>query len=73
MPDTGECRSCHAPILWSMTPKGKRIPLDPEPVDRGNIDIGEDGIARVALVETGKMRHVSHFTTCPDAPQHRRR
>ena len=25
---SGECRACHAAILWYRTPKGKRMPLD---------------------------------------------
>lgn len=26
---TAECRSCHAPILWCVTARGKKMPVDP--------------------------------------------
>lgn len=26
--EPGECRSCHAPVLWRLTAKGKRAPFD---------------------------------------------
>lgn len=29
---TDKCRSCGKPIEWATTPKGHRVPLDPEPV-----------------------------------------
>jgi hypothetical protein len=35
------CRSCDAPITWAVTRKGRRIPLDPEPVAGGNIKVQE--------------------------------
>jgi hypothetical protein len=66
------CRSCGAPITWARTTSGKPIPLDPEPVDRGNLEV-EDGVARPVLIEAGKLRYVTHFATCPNAPQHRNR
>jgi hypothetical protein len=31
------CRSCGAPIQWAMTEKGKRMPVDLKPDERGNI------------------------------------
>lgn len=71
------CRSCGAPITWARTSKGKRIPLDPDPVENGNVVVTDDGLATVLSVErlanvTGP-RFVSHFVTCPFARQHRRR
>jgi len=34
------CRRCKAPIAWARTsPAGRPIPLDPEPVARGNVAI----------------------------------
>lgn len=26
--NVGACRSCQAPVLWAMTPIGRRMPLD---------------------------------------------
>lgn len=83
MADT--CRSCNAPILWAITPKGRRMPLDPEPTPEGNLRLtpipdrtplvgkpltGEDLEAAQA---SGEPLHTSHFATCPDARQHRHR
>jgi hypothetical protein len=31
------CRSCGASIEWAITPNGKKMPLDKEPVADGNI------------------------------------
>jgi hypothetical protein len=31
------CRSCEAPIWFGLTAKGKRMPLDPAPVEDGNV------------------------------------
>lgn len=76
------CRSCGAPIVWATTPAGKLIPLDPQPVDDGNLAVhrDEDGIHLYARVlkkgeepAEHERRGVSHFTTCPQADQHRRR
>lgn len=75
------CRSCGAPVRWVITSRGKRMPLDAEPVDDGNVvlDMSDrnDPVAIVVppeqiLVEDGP-RYVSHFATCPNADQHRRR
>ena len=27
-----ECRSCHAPIVWTTTSNGKRMPVDADPI-----------------------------------------
>lgn len=68
------CRSCAAEIIWAHTEKGKRIPLDAEPVEGGNIEL-RDGIATIygqAIFGTEAL-YVSHFATCPDAAEHRSR
>ena len=72
------CRSCGAPIKWARTPKGRRIPLDPDPVPDGNIVL-RGGVAHVDGPAAGGFfddgageRYVSHFATCPNARSHRR-
>jgi len=67
------CRTCNAPILWAVTEKGKRMPLDAEPTPGGNL-IVVDGIARVPRIddEVPFLQYLSHFTTCPQASQHRK-
>lgn len=56
------CRSCGAPIVWFRTAKGHRMPVDAgttKPTD--------------AEHQLDLSRHVSHFATCPNANQHRRK
>jgi hypothetical protein len=79
------CRSCGARIRWAVTTAGKRIPVDEQPVDSGNVLLheapgGQDPTATVVgkRVQPGLFgddgpRYVSHFATCPNADRHRRR
>lgn len=81
----GECWSCKRTIEWAVSTKGKRMPLDVDPAEDGNVILDGEGIAnngeRLPLaIVLGKgdvplgdpVRRVSHFVTCPDADQHRR-
>lgn len=54
------CRSCRAQIIWFKTSAGKNMPVDADTVEP------EDD-------ELDLTRHVSHFSTCPQADQHRRK
>lgn len=81
-----KCRSCKALIVWTITSKNKRMPLDLLASPTGNVvltaatdsdDWGNE-IPVVAVLtdheaqtET-RTRYTSHFATCPDAAQHRR-
>lgn len=56
---TRACRSCGASIIWLKTRAGKKMPVDAASVD---------GLEHI--FEYGK--HVSHFSTCPNAKQHRK-
>lgn len=76
------CRSCNARIVWARTAfNGTPIPIDVSPVDEGNILLEEKDSGRlVALVlPPGDERiisettYTSHFATCPDSDQWRRR
>lgn len=55
------CRSCGKPVVWFRTKAGKRMPVDAEttkPTDAEHqLDLG---------------RHVSHFSTCPEADKWRK-
>ena len=73
---TGTCRSCGAPILWTKTRKGKNMPLDPKPDPEGRfVQILQDDHILAHFDRTRSERgphYQSHFATCPDADQHRR-
>lgn len=64
------CRSCGAPIIWASTERGKAMPVDAQTTLDGNLVL-DAGIARV--VGHGAGQYVSHFATCANAAQHRRR
>jgi len=85
MEKQSECRSCHAPILWVRTQKGKDMPLDPEPTRDGCwVMEGDEAEKKKPLVTrldndsaaryTGE-KYTSHFETCPHAKRwsHRNR
>ena len=52
------CRSCNARIIFLETSSGKKMPIDADTVE-----------AEDEVYEHG--RHVSHFSTCPDADKFR--
>ena len=54
-----KCRSCHAYIVWMKTEAGKNMPVDADSVDEGDTLFNP-------------KEHVSHFSTCPNASQHRK-
>lgn len=80
----GECRSCGAPVIWAVTHKGKRMPVDADPVENGNIKlryVGEIIIAAYPGKEHpglfddpsfAEKCYVSHFATCEQAKNWRR-
>jgi hypothetical protein len=81
----GRCRSCEAEIVWvKMVVSGKNMPLDADPdPEHGNIIVTKEGYgipltsltgpSRDAAKRCGVELRVSHFATCPNADQHRRR
>lgn len=72
------CRSCQKPIIWTVTIHGKRMPVDADPVrtSRGFRLEELDGENVTAVFTTapayGEQLYLSHFSTCPQANQHRR-
>lgn len=77
------CGSCGHPVIWTVTHNGKRMPVDAEPVEGGNVRLrGEADGERVIAEYPGKEapslfgddreRYVSHFATCPQAQSWRR-
>ena len=78
-PHRDRCRSCKAPIMWAITEKNRRIPLDPQPCADGNILLQFRGnfllpLATVhfAVQLDNPQRFKSHFATCPNSKQWRR-
>lgn len=72
------CRSCKAPIYWAATSNGKSMPVDAAPVEDGNVllEFSASGIKGRVLSakETHEgERYVSHFVTCPNSNNHRRK
>jgi len=84
MPNYDACRSCGRPIRWTETEKGKRMPVDPEPVRGGNLKLHPiprptiDGylttveISQVITPDKHVDAYISHFATCPAARNHRK-
>lgn len=70
------CKSCGRSIEWATSETtGKWIPIDAEPTVDGNLVVVK-GVARVFTPEDKRLcrdRRTSHFATCPDANDHRRR
>ena len=82
------CSTCKNEVVWVVTAGGKRMPLDPDPVENGNIiktgkmiDTDRGAAELVAYVHPPSLfdqdvhdgeRYVSHFATCANAEQHRR-
>lgn len=69
--DTTEmCRACHAPIIFARTAEGRRMPLDKEPLATGFVlELDADGVVCTRSVQV----RTSHFATCPNAAQFRRK
>lgn len=75
-PPVASCRSCWAPIIWATTGSGKKIPVDVEPSEGGNIVLSPGPRPMATVVshggrEPGTTLHCSHFATCKNADQHR--
>ncbi len=71
---SNRCHSCEAPVRWVRTASGKAMPIDPEPVDGGNVWLDSNGVAHVGDEQwaPSPRRYKSHFATCPNAAKHRR-
>ncbi len=70
------CRSCGASIEWATwANSGKPVPLDVAPVPNGNIALvgGKVHTFTAGDERLGRERRVSHFVTCPDRDEWRKR
>lgn len=79
-----KCKICGEPIQWFRTPKGKRMPVDWEPMyyipdpNGDQLLVLPDGTTDRGwqagdAAETGvKLGFISHFASCPGAADMRR-
>jgi hypothetical protein len=71
------CRYCGDPIIWAHTPTGKRMPINRDPVDLGNVRLvdGDEGLFAIvtmpARIPEGE-RYISHFASCAFASEARK-
>ena len=82
-PEIAACGSCEAPIIWAISTAGARSPFDAEPVPEGTFWLTLNAGTNVVranyvgaddLVEQpDRNRYRTHFATCPNADDHRRR
>jgi hypothetical protein len=72
------CSSCSAPIFFALSPAGKKLPVDAQPVFDGGYVISEHRADVPQLVRVqdaaapATLRFKSHYRTCPNAAQHSR-
>lgn len=76
-----KCKSCGAEIMWIQTVNGKPMPCDPKPIPfvedkTGSLTlVTKDGrvVRAKADASSDEFGYVSHFATCPNANQHRKK
>lgn len=82
-PEVQRCRSCRAEVYWVTWASGKKMPVDVvsdnRPLPKGGnlvLSLGSTGELKVEKFDVskhaGRNRYTSHFSTCPNAEQHRR-
>ena len=76
---TTPCGSCKQPVIWTVTDKSKRMPVDAQPTADGTVALTVDGSQVRSRVVEAKFRfgrkdlHKAHFSSCPQANTWRRR
>ncbi|SCL32110.1 hypothetical protein GA0070616_4389 [Micromonospora nigra] len=77
---TEQCRSCPAQIIWTVTDRGRDMPVDAEPDPAGNValSVNDKGqivasVVKPHLAFGRKDLRLSHFVRCKDAAKWRRR
>lgn len=83
---SARCRSCNAPVIWTVAKTGRRMPVDAEPAEGGTVALIRyptepdrppgaivlGGVMLADAIEQEQQLHKSHFATCPNASKHRR-
>ena len=60
-----QCKTCNAEIIWIKTRQSKSLPVDAKPQQ-----VWVQGLVENWVLVNG---YTSHFATCPQASQHRRK
>lgn len=76
-----KCRSCGEEIIWIKMKSGKAMPCDVKPIPyRESFSGGMKLVTPAGDVISGNydgtsdnFAYISHFATCPNADQHRRK
>lgn len=79
-----KCRSCGAEIIWIKMTSGKNMPVDAKPITYRIAIPGATGTQKLITQDgrvvscffdpgSGLKGYTSHFATCPNANQHRRK
>lgn len=66
------CRSCGTAIVWTVTEKGKKMPVDKDPVRGGFVLVHDELDPESPPRAISETVHLSHFATCPNADAHRK-
>lgn len=76
------CASCGAQIFWAISVNGSRMPIDADPTPEGNVIVMQSRsnpenkkcvvLSRDAERPKDRRLFTSHFSTCPNAKQHRK-
>ena len=82
--ETAPCRFCGAPVIWAVTFRGGRMPVDAEPTADGTVllldaiggQVNAIVVSRYELssarINGGPLRR-AHRATCPKAKEWRRK
>ncbi len=74
-----QCSSCRAPVYWIVTASGAKMPVDCEPEGCRRPMLGASARDRIIhALQPDELPSVdgvgvSHFVTCPNRDQHRKR
>lgn len=73
-----KCRSCKASIYWGVTKSGANMPVDVKMVKEGtrfemDESVNPPHLRTIKNADLDQPGHASHFATCPNANQHRRK
>lgn len=65
---TAKCKGCGADLIWSISPAGKRIPMDARPTVYRLTEQADGTVVAEKLSDQATLA-VSHFATCSKVDQ----